>query len=44
MLDEILENYKSLEDMAGQEGIIKQLIEQAMEAELTEQLGYEKSD
>jgi transposase-like protein len=48
MLDEILKNYKSPEDMMGQEGIIKQLskalIERAMEAELTEQLGYEKSD
>jgi transposase-like protein len=46
-LDEILKNYKSPEDMAGPEGIIKQLskalIERAMEAELTEQLGYEKS-
>jgi transposase-like protein len=48
LLDEILKDYKGPEDMMGQEGIIKQLskalIERAMEAELTEQLGYEKSD
>jgi transposase-like protein len=48
MLDDILKDYRGPEDMMGQEGIIKQLskalIERAMETELTEQLGYEKSD
>jgi transposase-like protein len=48
LLDEILKDYHGPEDMMGQGGIIKQLskalIERAMEAELTEQLGYEKSD
>jgi transposase-like protein len=48
MLDQILKEYKGPDDMFGQEGILKQLnkalIERAMEAELTGQLGYEKSD
>jgi transposase-like protein len=48
VLDELLKDYKGPDDMFGQGGIIKQLskalIERAMEAELTEQLGYEKSD
>ena len=48
LLDELLKDYKTPEDMFGQGGIIKQLskalIERAMEAELTEQLGYEKHE
>ncbi|GHU90794.1 hypothetical protein FACS189476_11140 [Spirochaetia bacterium] len=47
-LDELLKDYKGPDDMFGQDGIIKQLskalIERAMEAELTEELGYEKHD
>ncbi|GHV53007.1 hypothetical protein AGMMS49579_11100 [Spirochaetia bacterium] len=47
-LDELLKDYRGPDDMFGQDGIIKQLskalIERAMEAELTEQLGYEKHD
>ena len=48
LLNELLKDYKTPEDMFGQGGIIKQLskalIERAMEAELTEQLGYEKHE
>jgi transposase-like protein len=47
-LDELLKDYKGPDDMFGQDGIIKQLskalIERAMTAELTEQLGYERHD
>jgi putative transposase len=46
VLDELLKDYKSPEDLIGQDGIIKQLtkrlIERAMDAELTEELGYSK--
>ena len=47
VLDELLKEYKGPDDIIGQDGLIKQLskalIERAMQAELTEQLGYEKS-
>jgi len=47
LLDELLKEYKGPDDILGQDGLIKQLskalIERAMQAELTEQLGYEKS-
>ena len=48
LLDEILKDYKGPDDFYGPEGIMKQLtkalVERTMEAELTEQLGYEKND
>ena len=48
VLDELLMGYKGPEDITGPDGLLKQLtkavIERAMEAEMTEQLGYEKSD
>jgi putative transposase len=48
ILDELLKDYKGLDDITGPEGLLKQLtkavIERAMQVELTEQLGYEKSD
>ena len=48
VLDELLKEYKCPDDFYGPEGIIKQLskalIERAMQTELTEQIGYEKSE
>ena len=48
VLDELLKEYKGPDDFYGPEGIIKQLskalIERAMQTELTEQIGYEKSE
>ena len=48
ILDEILKNYKGPDDMFGPDGIIKQfskaVIERAMQAELTETLGYQKHE
>jgi len=47
VLGELLRGYKGPDDFYGQGGLIKQLskalIERAMQTELTEQLGYEKS-
>ena len=47
LLDELLKDYKDPEDLIGKNGIIKQLtkrlVERAMEAELTDELGYSKS-
>jgi len=47
-LDELLREYKGPEDFHGPDGLIKQLskalIERAMHAELTEQIGYGKSE
>ena len=46
LLDELLKEYKSLEDMFGTDGLLQQLtkalVERAMQAELTHHLGYEK--
>jgi transposase-like protein len=46
--DELLKEYKGPDDFYGSGGLIKQLskalIERAMQAELTEQIGYEKSE
>ncbi len=46
ILEEILKEYKTPEDLIGKEGILKELtkrlIEKAMESELTHHLGYEK--
>lgn len=48
VLDELLKDYKGPEDITGPEGLLKQLtkalIERAMDAEMTDQLGYEKND
>lgn len=46
ILEEILKEYKTPEDLIGKDGILKELtkrlIEKAMEGELTHHLGYEK--
>ena len=48
VLDELMKEYKGPDDFYGPEGLIKQLskalIERAMQAELTEQIGYEKNE
>ena len=45
-LDELLKDYKTPEDLLGKNGIVKQLtkalIERALQAELTDHLGYDK--
>jgi putative transposase len=46
LLDVLMKDYKKPEDLIGENGLLKQLtkrlLERAMEAELTEHLGYEK--
>ena len=46
MLDELLKNYKDPDDLIGKNGILKQLmkslLERALEAEMSDHLGYEK--
>jgi putative transposase len=46
VLDELLKDYRGPDDLTGEEGLLKQLtkalVEQAMGAELTQHLGYEK--
>ena len=48
VLDELLSGYEKLEDLLGEDGLLKQLkkalIERALGAELTAHLGYEKGD
>ena len=48
VLDELIKDYKNHEDLLGENGLLKQLtkalLERAMEAELTHELGYEKND
>ncbi len=48
LIDELLKDYKKPEDVIGEKGLLKQLtkalLERAMSAELTNHLGYEKSD
>jgi len=48
ILDELIRDYKNPEDLIGEQGLLKQLtkalLERAMSAELTEELGYEKGD
>ena len=48
VLDELMKEYKGPDDFYGPDGLIKQLskaiIERAMQTELTEQLGYDKSE
>jgi putative transposase len=47
LLDELLKEYKSPDDMFGTDGLLQQLtkalVERAMQAELTHHLGYEKN-
>lgn len=47
MLDALMKNYKNPEDLIGETGLLKQLtkqlLERAMQAEMTEHLGYEKN-
>ena len=47
LLDELLKEYKSPDDMFGSDGLLQQLtkalVERAMQAELTHHLGYEKN-
>lgn len=46
LLDALMKDYKKPEDLIGENGLLKQLtkklLERAMQAELTEHLGYEK--
>lgn len=48
LIDQLLKDYKSPEDVLGENGLLKQLtkavLERAMQAELTHHLGYEKHD
>jgi putative transposase len=48
ILDELIKDYKNPEDLLGEKGLLKQLtkalLERAMQAELTHELGYEKND
>jgi putative transposase len=48
LLDELLKDYKSPEDMFGNDGLLQQLtkavIERALQGEMTHHLGYEKHD
>ena len=48
LIDKLLADYKKPEDMIGENGLLKQLtkalLERAMQAEMTEHLGYEKHD
>ena len=48
LIDELLANYQKPEDIIGKNGLLKQLtkalLERAMNAELTEHLGYDKHD
>ncbi len=47
LLDSLMKDYKSPEDLIGETGLLKQLtkqlLERAMTAEMTEHLGYEKN-
>jgi putative transposase len=48
LIDKLIEGYQKPEDLIGENGLLKQLtkalIERAMKAELTHELGYEKHD
>ena len=48
LIDQLLKDYKSPEDILGENGLLKQftkaILERAMQAELTHHLGYEKHD
>ena len=48
LIDKLLADYKKPEDIIGDNGLLKQrtkaLLERAMQAEMTDHLGYEKHD
>ena len=48
LIDELLKGYQKPEDLIGENGLLKQLtkavLERALNAELTQHLGYEKHD
>jgi putative transposase len=48
VIEELLQGYRSPDDLLGEEGLFKELkkrlLERALGAELTEHLGYEKGD
>lgn len=48
LIDQLLAGYKTPEDLTGKDGILKQLtarlVERALEAEVTEHLGYDKHE
>ncbi len=48
ILDELIKGYQNPEDLIGENGLLKQLtkalLERAMNAEMTHQLGYQKSE
>src|SRR3954452_23481432 len=48
LIDNLLKDYKTPEEILGDNGLLKQLtkavLERAMQAEITEHLGYEKHD
>lgn len=48
LIDQLLKDYKSPEDILGENGLLKQftkaVLERAMQAELTHHLGYDKHD
>src|SRR5215467_969339 len=48
LIDKLIEGYQNPEDLIGENGLLKQLtkalVERAMNAELTHQLGYKKND
>jgi transposase-like protein len=48
LIQELLKDYKSPEDILGENGLLKQLtksiLESALESEMTQHLGYEKND
>ena len=48
LIDKLLADYKKPEDIIGENGLLKQLtkalMERALQAEMTEHLGYEKHD
>src|SRR3982751_6901382 len=48
LIDKLLADYKRPEDIIGENGLLKQLtkavLQRAMNAELTDHLGYEKHD
>jgi len=48
VIDQLLSDYKKPEDIIGENGLLKQLtkaiLERALQAEMTDHLGYEKHD
>ena len=48
LIEELLQGYRSPQDLLGEEGLFKKLkkrlLERALGAELTEHLGYERGD